>query len=160
MIDKRTLVAALRAQISAEIEAMSRLAREAAEAATHEENKPENDKDMRSTEASYLARGQAERVRDLERAHALLGAMPLESFGPDRSIGASAIVELRIAGKTSRCFLVPAGGGLSATIDGVEIKSVTTSSPLGEALVGLLAGDEAEVPTPQGTKVYEIVSVG
>ncbi len=36
---------------------MTKIAKDAAAAAAHEENKPENDKDMRSTEASYIARG-------------------------------------------------------------------------------------------------------
>jgi len=36
------------------------------EGATHEENKPENDKDTRALEQSYLARGQAQRVVELQ----------------------------------------------------------------------------------------------
>jgi len=79
-IDKRALLEALRASIAEEIATMTRIAREAAEAATHEENKPEGDKDMRSTEASYIARGQAERVLELERAYQALGALELKSF--------------------------------------------------------------------------------
>ena len=41
---------------------------DAAEGATHEENRAEGDKDMRSTEASYVARGHAERTVQLEQA--------------------------------------------------------------------------------------------
>lgn len=159
MPPKRAIVEALRAQLEAEIATMTRLAREAAEAATHEENKPENDKDMRSTEASYVARGQADRVRDLERAHALLGTMELADFSEGDAIAASALVELRHRGAKTIGFLVPAAGGRKVSVDGVEIQSITPSSPLGEALIGLSQGDEAEVATPQGNKVYEIVRV-
>jgi len=54
-------------------------AEDAREAATHEENRPENDKDMRSTEASYIARGMAERIADMERGLAKLSSLPLLS---------------------------------------------------------------------------------
>ncbi len=171
-IDKRALVAAMRAQLDAEIETMSRLAREAAEAATHEENKPENDKDMRSTEASYVARGQAGRVRELEQAHARLGSLELRAFAAEDGIEASAIVTLRAVGKRAgagaagsasgaltTCFVAPVGGGLRVSLGGVEVQTVTPTSPLGAALLGLTAGEEAEAPTPQGVRVYEIVRV-
>jgi hypothetical protein len=170
-IDKRAIVAALRGQLDAEIETMSRLARDAAEAATHEENKPENVKDMRSTEASYVARGQAGRVRELEQAHARLGALELRAFGAGDGIEISALVTLRAAGKRgaavgaagsgaiSTCFVAPVAGGLRVSLGGVEIQTVTPTSPLGAALLGLGAGEEAEAPTPQGVRVYEIVRV-
>jgi len=158
-IDKRALLAIFRKELADEIATMTRLAQSAAEAATHEENKPENDKDMRSTEASYTARGQAMRARELEQAHALLGSMPLRDFVPDDAIAVSALVELRQGKNTSVCFLVPAAGGKRVLIEGVEVQAVTPASPLGSALLGLSEGDEAEVPTPQGTKVYEVVRV-
>ena len=152
-MDKRAIVAAVRAEIAAEIAEMARLARDAADAATHEENKPENDKDMRSTEASYLARGQAERVLGLEREHTLLGTMKLD--GVADTIGTGALVTLRREKQTLLCLLAPAGGGRKA--HGVQL--VTGSSPLGAALLGLSVGDEAEVPTPQGPRTFEIVAV-
>jgi hypothetical protein len=158
-MNKREIVRLLRLSLEEEIAAMARLALDAAEAATHEENKPENDKDMRSTEASYLARGQAARVQELERTHALLGAMDLRDFRPEDAIEPSAVITLSQAKKQTHCFLAPAGGGLKVKIDGVEIQVVTKASPLGEALIGLSEGDEAEVPTPQGPRVYTVVKV-
>jgi transcription elongation GreA/GreB family factor len=158
-IDKRTVLTALRARLAEDIAMMSRLALEAAEAASHEENKPENDKDMRSTEASYVARGQAERARDLERAHALLGSMAVRGFESDDAIAIGALVELRHREAVSVCLLVSAGGGTRARVEGVEVQAVTPTSPLGAALLGLSEGAEVEVRTPQGTKVYEVVSV-
>lgn len=154
-MDKQALIAAIRAEIAAESAEMTRLAKEAADAATHEENKPENDKDMRSTEASYLARGQADRVRELEREHAALGALDLRAFGEDDPIEAGAYIEIRAGKQITRCLLAPAGGGRK--FGGVQI--VTASSPLGAALIGLSVGDEAEVPTPQGPRLYEIMKL-
>lgn len=156
MIDKRAIVSALRAQLAEEIETMARLARDAAEAAAHPENKPENEKDMRSTEASYVARGQAGRVEELSGALAMLTAMQLRTC---TTVEASALVELRHKNIKTLCFVVPAAGGRKVRVDDVEITAVTTTTPLGTAIDGLAAGDEAEVETPAGAKIYEIVSV-
>lgn len=156
MLDKRAVLLALRAQLSDEIETMARLARDAAEAATHPENKPENDKDMRSTEASYVARGQAGRVEELSTALASLGAMELKAC---TAVEVSALVELRHKNIKTLCFVVPAAGGRKVRIGDVEITAVTTTTPLGEAIAELSAGDEAEVETPAGPKLYEILSV-
>ncbi len=135
---------------------MTRLARDAAEAAAHPENKPENDKDMRSTEASYVARGQAGRVEELATALATLTAMELK---PCTSVEAGALVGVKHKNITSLYFIVPAAGGRKLRIDGVDITAITTSTPLGEALVGASVGDEVEVETPQGPKEYEVVRV-
>lgn len=159
MIDKRALVAALVAEITTELDTMARLAKDAADAATHEENKPENDKDMRSTEASYLARGQAGRVAELSAAVAQLQAMLVHAFGADEAIGVSAIVELESKNARTVCFVVPAGGGRKLRVGDLQVQTTTPTSPLGEAIVGLSAGDEAEVETPQGVREYRVVRV-
>ncbi|MFO0664134.1 MAG: GreA/GreB family elongation factor [Polyangiaceae bacterium] len=156
---KREIVAALRENASLEIKEMTRIAREAAEAASHEENKPENDKDMRSTEASYIARGQAERARSLEHGLLVLSNMPLRVFEPDEAIQASALVQLSLGGTSTLLFLVSGGGGVRVNVRGIDIQSVLTTSPMGSALLGLSEGDEPEVRTPQGLKTYEIERV-
>lgn len=159
MIDKRVLIDELRKRLEEERATMTRIALEAAAAVAHEDNKPENDKDMRSTEASYLARGQAERAREVERSLGMLSSMVVRSFGPGEKIAAMALVEL-LQGKTTLvCLVLPVAGGQRIHQNGVEVQVVTPTSPLGKALMGLAEGDEAEVGTPQGTKVYEVVRV-
>ncbi len=138
---------------------MTRLAREAAEAATHEENRPENDKDMRSTEASYVAKGQADRVRGLERALSMLAAMPLREFAETDGIAISAVVTTSSKGASTTHFLVPAAGGVKLELAGERVQTLATDSPLGQALLGLSAGDTAEVKTPRGMLAYDVVSV-
>jgi transcription elongation GreA/GreB family factor len=158
-VSKRETVAALRARIEEEIAAATRAAKEAASAATHEENRPENDKDMRSTEASYVAKGQADRVRSLEHALAMLAAMEPREFAPGEPIAASALVEVTSRSGRATYLLVPAAGGVRADVGGTEVQTLTTSSPLGAALLGLSEGDEAEVETPQGGRTYTITRV-
>ena len=156
-VDKRELVRLLRFELAAEIENLTRIALIAREAATHEEARPENDKDTRSVEAAYLAGAQAERVRELERASVALDRMQLRAFAEGESIALSALVT--VAGSKHRYFLASQGGGRRAQVSGVEVQVVTSASPLGEALVGCAAGDVAEVQAASGMRRYEILAV-
>src|SRR5271170_3871202 len=82
-VDKRALVAELRADVARSIAVLTRAAGEARVAATHEEAKPENDKDTRAVEAAYLAGAQADRARDLEHTAASFASLDLHAFRPD-----------------------------------------------------------------------------
>jgi hypothetical protein len=50
-------------------------------------------------------------------------------------------------------------GGEHFTIDGQQLQTLTPTSPLGRTLLGLEPDDEAEVESPQGTRVYETVAL-
>lgn len=156
-IDKRSVLVALKKALEEELERFTRRALDAAEAATHEENKPEGDKDMRSTEASYIARGQAERAKEIEAALLRLANMDLVSFKDGDTVGLSALVDLKPGVCTY--FVVPVGGGTKLTVEGKAVQSLAITSPLGAALVGLTEGDDVEVKTPQGMRTYEVVKV-
>ena len=126
---------------------------------TYEENRAEGDKDMRATEASYVARGHRERVLQVEQALAKLGAVEVRDFGPGATIESSALVELESGKRRALYFLLPAAGGERMQFQGVELQTLATTSPLGASLLGLSEDDEAEVVTPQGTRTYLITSV-
>jgi transcription elongation GreA/GreB family factor len=151
-IDKRALVAKLRAELAREIAAARAAQKDTQKAATHEEAKPENDKDTRALEQSYLARGQAERVRDLERADNMLEFLVLRACDKG-ALGA--LVELECDGARTVYFLAPVGGAVRTTIDDVVVQVVTPEAPMGRALIGREAGDVVEV---RG-KELEIVEV-
>lgn len=158
-IDKRALLAQLIAQLEAELARAKSHAEEAAAGATHEENRAESDKDMRSTEASYVARGHAERSAQLEQALVKLARMEVKSFGDDAAIETSALVEVEHAAKRTMYFLVPAAGGERIDFERASIHTLTPTSPLGRALLGLSRGDVAEVETPQGQRSYTLLAV-
>jgi transcription elongation GreA/GreB family factor len=144
-IDKRRLVALLREQIAAEIASATRAAREAAHAATHEEARPENDKDTRGLEQSYLARGQAERVRELELRDNALQFLPLRDAADDEPIATGMLVEVELPEGPVVYFLAPAGGGMRAQVDGVDVQIVTPEAPVGRALLAKQVGDDVEL---------------
>jgi transcription elongation GreA/GreB family factor len=154
--DKRALVAKLRDQIASEIAIAVRAAKDSASAATHEEAKPENDKDTRSTESSYLARGQAERVRDLERTDNALQFLDLPAC---TVVAAGALAELESDDGRHTYFMAPLGGGMKTTLEGTEIQVITPQSPLGHALLGRHAGDTVELRLRGTKREYEILSV-
>src|ERR1041384_258240 len=79
-LDKKELWEALKARLESELAKAQKRARDAAEGATHEENRAEGDKDMRATEASYVARGQAGRASEMQEALVRVGTLELLTF--------------------------------------------------------------------------------
>lgn len=156
---KRALVDQLIAVIKEEIERATKQAKDAAEGATHVDNKPEGDKDMRSTEAAYIARGQAARVAETCEALARLEGMPVKEFGEGSKIESSALVDVEHDGKESTYLIVPAAGGRTLELRGEKVMTLATTSPLGRALLGLTEGDDAEVKTPQGLRTHAVIRV-
>jgi transcription elongation GreA/GreB family factor len=163
-IDKTQLLSLLVARLTEELEKVRGRAQREAEGATHEEARAESDKDMRATEASYVARGLAERAVRVEQALTQLARLTLLDCRRSNGIMASALVELEHEGQRSLYFLVPAAGGEHLTIAGRDggdqrVQTLTPTSPLGRALLGLGVGDEAEVESPQGPRLYEITDL-
>jgi transcription elongation GreA/GreB family factor len=144
------------ALLSADLSTLERAQQAAAEGATHEEAKPENDKDTRALEQSYLARGQAARVEELRAGLAEVSRMPVRAFGPEEPAALGALVTIEEGEAATLLFLAPHGGGSRLCADGARaIQVVTPKSPLGRALLGKRAGEDAEVPL--AGRVREIV---
>jgi transcription elongation GreA/GreB family factor len=139
---KKALFEELLARLEAELRAAEAAQRATHEAATHEEARPENDKDTRALEQSYLARGQARRVEELRIAVAETRAIPLRAFDADTPIALSALVTTSDDRGEQRVLLALHGGGEELS-DGVRV--ITTRSPLGRALLGKVVGDEVEL---------------
>jgi len=125
------------------------------EGATHEEAKPENDKDTRALEQSYVERGQAKRVLDLEVALAETEKMALRAFGEDDPIARGALVTVMEEDVEKSFFLAPAGGGHKVG----AVLIVTPDAPIGRALLGKKLGDEPEVVVAGKKRTLEIVRV-
>lgn len=159
MVDKAALMEAVQASLAAQIEAMRTSAEEARRAATHEEARAENDKDTRGLEQSYLARGQAMRVEELEEAATRLRFLALRRFGEDDPIDLGALVTLAVDDDEATYFVVPAAGGVRVAIDGVEVQLVTPAAPLGRALVERRAGDDFVLRIGGREREYEVLSV-
>ncbi|HLL24012.1 MAG TPA: GreA/GreB family elongation factor [Kofleriaceae bacterium] len=110
----------------------------AVEGATHSEAKAENDKDTRGLEQSYLARGQAQRVAELDAAAADVARLELRAC---TSVSMGALVVVDDGAERRRYFVAPGGGGSELAN---KIQVITPVSPLGRALLGKRAEDVVE----------------
>jgi transcription elongation GreA/GreB family factor len=141
-------------KLAANLETQERAYRVAKEGATHEESKPENDKDTRALEQSYLARGQAMRIDELRAAVAEVSALGLRARGP---VALGALVTIDEDGRQTSVFLAPHGGGERLAEGAVQV--VTPQSPLGRALLGKREGDDVEALLAGRTRELTIVRV-
>lgn len=152
-VDKQALRVELLAQLT-EMLTTARVAyASAVEGATHSEAKAENDKDTRGLEQSYIARGQAQRVLDLEAAVRDVVKMELDAC---TVVAMAAVVAVDEDGATQRYFLAPHGGG-NVLAGGTLV--ITPSSPLGRALFGKRTDDEVELKIAGKTRELSVISV-
>jgi len=159
-IDKKKVLAAVRAALEAQLVAVEDSQRQTQAGAVHEESKAENDKDTRALEATYLARGLAERVASLREADSKLAKLRLRSFGEDESVALTALVTVEDdSGAELDFFVSPAGAGIKVEVDGRVVRVVTPTSPVGERLLGTRCDDEVSIQTPKGRRTVVIVSI-
>jgi hypothetical protein len=165
------LLDAVIARISGQLDSLAQSQQRTQAGATHEETRAEDPKDTRATEASYLARGLAERVEQLRGDLDRLRALSLRDFGADSPVGLGALVRVEEeydeeeteksgppAGSLTY-FLLPAGGGESLIFSGTEVRVLSPSSPLGRKILGTELGDEFEVDLPRGRTTLSIVEL-
>lgn len=145
LTDKKHLVAKVVDSLEATRKMMADAAAESSKAATHPESRAEDPKDMRSTEVSYLARGQAMRVEELDEQIARLRYFEPAAFGPKDPVAAGAFVEVEDDDESRWYFVLPYGGGTEVTHSGRSVTVVTGTSPLGRAMIGRAVGDDVEL---------------
>lgn len=129
------------------------------EAATAEENRPENQFDTRALEASFLARGQAARISEVEHGIKVLRELPMKEFTSDTPIQGGALVTVECDGSKVKHFVLPVGAGISVPDGKEKISVVTYSSPLGALLLGKTEGDTFVFNRAGAKKEFDIVSV-
>lgn len=150
-LDKNGLIEALRARVEDQLRTLRDSQRAAQEGAVHEEARQEDPKDTRAIEAQYIARGLAERVEDLHATRTRLAALRPVRFGEDDPVDVGALVGVSEDGDDGRervYFVVPVAGGETVERDGVRIRTLTPTSPLGAALCGNRVDDEVVLDLP------------
>jgi transcription elongation GreA/GreB family factor len=160
LAEKRTLYSQLCERVMQEYLTDLSAQKTTPEAATHEEARPENDKDTRALEQSYLARGQAARVKALKEDVDALSHLPVRSFDDSAQIALGAFVALEDKeGAATYYLLAPAGAGATLSCSLGEAKVVTQKSPLGQALLGNHVGEDVEIRTPAGLRVVTVAAL-
>jgi hypothetical protein len=157
--DKTRVHEALLGELAARVAHATDVAKSTAQGATHAEAKPENDKDTRALEQSYLARGQALRVEELIEQREVLRFMSLRSYGEADPIGAGALVRVEADDGALDLFIAPHAGGTELTVDGVQVRVITPQSALGALLLGRTVGDDLELRVKGELREYVIAAV-
>lgn len=157
--DKRRVMERLIERLAATQTQMAGLAEGVRRDATHEEAKPENDKDTRALEQTYLARGQAMRAEALVEEILLLRSVELGPLPTGSPVVAGALIALADEDATRCFFMAPHGGGHEFDVDGVHVTVVTPVSALGRALLGRELGDEVELRVRNQKRSFEIEAI-
>lgn len=154
---KSSLREELLGRLRVELDQLERAHQSALEGATHEEAKPENSKDTRALEQSYLARGQAMRVADARRAVADVAVMSVDPAAGAPRVAVGALVTTSEDDEERLVFVAPHGGG--SVLAGGRVHVVTPQSPLGRALLGRSEGDECELTLAGRERIVAIVAI-
>lgn len=158
-MNKQAILKKIIAKLVGELDLYVRAAQFSRAEATHESNKAENKYDTRGLEASYLARGQSKQLAELEAAIVEFKKLGVKKFGAGDAIAVGALVELATNGESSFYFIGPRAGGTEVIHDKQEILVITPQSPLGEQLVGKMAGDEPQLKLGGENRAAKIVGV-
>jgi transcription elongation GreA/GreB family factor len=143
--------------LGADLGVRERAYKAAREGATDVEAKPENDKDTRALELSYLARGEAARLEELRGALAEVQAMVVQDFDGESPVRLGALVVTEEDGEEALFWIAPHGGGAVLAEGSVQV--LTPKSPLGRALLGALAGDDCELTVGGKVRIVSILAV-
>ncbi|TDR76054.1 GreA/GreB family elongation factor [Photobacterium lutimaris] len=129
-------------------------------AATDDQSVAETQYDTLAIEAAYLAHGQSQRVAeclaDINAYEQLKSALPQAS----QEIVLGCLVHILDENDNEKwIFFGPTAGGIKVLVENHEVVVVTPTSPLGEALLGLMAEEDAEVHLGDKVVFYEIDAI-
>jgi len=141
--------------LNQELENAINAARQAHDAATHEQSKAETQYDTLGLENAYLAHGLSRRIDELTQSISVLKNWSIKDFANDEEIYLGALLTLVTQdAQQSVIFLAPSGGGL--IIDQNKVKVITPQTPLGQALLGREVEDEVTLNTQARFKIVNL----
>lgn len=120
-MNRKDVMTAVAKAFAVELDGVERMAALATAEATSSESKSEGKYDTRATEASYLARGQAERVGALRR---LVSWFEQDIIVQTKHVAISSLVHVDDDGTQAWWLMLPDGGGRKIDVDGTDRKSV------------------------------------
>lgn len=158
-MNKANLILQIIAQLNRDLDILFTAAKTAHEAATHEENQPDNKYDTLALEASYVAQGQANRAREIRKSIELYRQLQPGNQA-DVAVCLTSLVTLEDAeGESKVLFIGPAEGGLKIALHGEDIVVITPASPMGRALLGSCIGEPVTIEAGSSRTEYEIVDI-
>lgn len=156
--DKLALLVHVQETLAHSLRQAQTAASDAAREATHEDAKAEDKYDTRALELTYLAAGQNERIETMRKALQTLHFwQPKANTSETIQAGALVLAQDTTGLAAEQWYwLVPAAVGGRFVVRGTPIAAVSTSAPIGEALLGAMVADEVRVGAKRLT-VLEII---
>jgi len=148
IMDKRKVIEQVVKKLKKEIEIGKKASKEAFDTATDDEAYSDGKYDTRSLEASYLAGGQAQIVKELGDALQGFNLLKAQQFiqPPSKQVGLGSLLEIQSKSGSSWYIIGPGGGGIEVEVDGCLVTILTLYSPFGEAVASKQTGEIIELP--------------
>lgn len=156
-MNKPDLLRLILTQLTDELETLTRGARASYAAATDPDSKAENKYDTRTLEASYVARGQAQRVAEVQEAMRHFQVLQGRAAEAHEEVAIGSVLRLTDGTVEDCYFMGPAAGGTEVQFEGREVLVITPTSPLGQKLMGKRVGET--VTLQPGRPALRLVSV-
>ena len=143
---KSDLIQQVIASLQNDLNVLRKAALETHTSSTDSQSKQEGKYDTQGIEAAYLAEAQAGKVVILEAHISKLLQISGEDIDNDAPIAQGAMVILSTDDEELSYMLLPTGGGMSLSSQGLDFIVVTPDSPIGSAMLGKHVGDTIEHP--------------
>ena len=155
--DKQLLISLIKEKLQADVTIAAQAVETARDTATHKDCLGSSKYETMGTEASYLAKGQGERLLELERALAYF-----KQSNPQQASIAEMLSLITLEddlGKQRLLFLAADAGGLAVEYQNKTITILTPKSPLGRKLMGKTEGETFELNNAGTLKSYEVRNI-
>ena len=155
-MNKTAILQQLHQALTTELSALTRAAQESFAAATDPDSKAENKYDTRNLEASYIARGQAQRVEELQEAVDLFADFMATPRPVRPMVTLGGLVKVQAGKEITYYLMASQGGGTEITFEDQDVCVLTPASPLGAKLMGLRVGQSTSLRPGLDAKVVAI----
>ena len=147
-MEKLKVIETIISYLEKEVELATKAQRETFEAATDEDAYSDGKYDTRSLEASYLAGGQAQLVKELGEALQGFRLMKANHFiqAPSPQVGLGSLVKVKQNNEDLWYLLGPGAGGTEVEIESQTVTVLTLHSPLGVSVSGKISGETIQLP--------------
>lgn len=147
------------AQLQNEHALQLRAAQTSRDEAISEESRPENQYDMHSQEAAYLAEGQARLVAEIVTSLELYVSLPLPTANAHSAAAVGMLIAVENKNNVTWYFLGPRAGGMELEVDGHSVLVLTPQSPFGRELLGKHVGDLVRPPGRPAAGDHRIAAI-
>ncbi|MCO5144189.1 MAG: GreA/GreB family elongation factor [Oligoflexia bacterium] len=158
-ISKTALLNRVKESLEESLEVIRRSSDVAKAAATHEENKAEDQYDTRGLEASYLAGAQEARANEMLSLVKVLDELFLKIEDKSEFIKVGSLVLAEEDGQKKWYFLLPVSLGKSLLFQNQEIFVISFQSPLAKVLLGKKVNDDFIFETKKEEKEFSILEI-